>query len=51
MVDDTMIFEMFLELIARHLSDDPSGRMRILSQNPRYAEPQPAPTQTKTNKR
>ena len=50
-VNDTMIFEMFLELMARHITYDSTGRMRILSQNPRYAEDESAPNKTAMNKR
>lgn len=38
MDDDTDIFEMFLELMVKLATDDPEGRMRVRSQNPRYAE-------------
>lgn len=38
MDEDNDIFEMFQELMAKLDADDPNGRMRILSQNPRYAE-------------
>ena len=50
MDEDTMIFEMFLELMARLETDDPTGRMRILSQNPRFAN-ESASNKPITNKR
>ena len=37
-MDDDILYEMFLELTAKLDADDPDGRMRVLSQNPRYAE-------------
>ena len=50
MVNDTMIFEMFLELMTRHISYDSTGRMRILSLNPRFAD-ESASNKPITNKR
>ena len=41
--------EMFLELIAKLDAVDPDGRMRILSQNPRYAADNPAEPKQKHN--
>ena len=38
MDEDNDIFEMFHELMAKLDADDPEGRMRILSKNPRYEE-------------
>ena len=38
MDEDNILDEMFLELIAKLDAEDPDGRMRILSQNPRYTE-------------
>lgn len=38
MDEDDILYEMFLELKAKLDADDPDGRMRILSQNPRYTE-------------
>ena len=38
MDEDTHIYDMFLELMAKLAADDPEGRMRILSINPRYTE-------------
>ena len=38
MDEDNDIFEMFLEIIAALDQKDPEGRMRILSQNPRFDE-------------
>ena len=37
-VDDNDIFEMFLEIMASMDQDNPEGRMRVLSQNPRFDE-------------
>ena len=50
MDEDTMIFEMFLELMALLETDDPTGRMRILSLNPRFAD-ESASNKPITNKR
>ncbi len=41
-MDDEDIFEMFLELMAQLDDDDPSGRIRLISKNPRYAADSPA---------
>ena len=41
-MDDEDIFEMFLEMMERLESDDPDGRMRLISKNPRYAADSPA---------
>ena len=38
MDEDYEIFEMFLELVMKLEADDPDGRMRILSHNPRFDE-------------
>lgn len=38
MDDDDVIYEMFMELMAQLEADSPNARMRVLSQNPRYAE-------------
>ena len=38
MDEDNDIFEMFLEIIASMDQDNPEGRMRVLSQNPRFDE-------------
>ena len=51
MDEDNILDEMFLELIAKLDADDPDGRMRILSQNPRYAEDSLQTTKTSTQKR
>ena len=41
-MDDEDIFEMFLELMEQLEFDDPNGRMRLLSKDPRYAADDPA---------
>lgn len=52
MDEDDILYEMFLELTAKLDADDPDGRMRILSQNPRYAEDnEPATEKSTTHKR
>ena len=38
MDEDYEIFEMFLELVMKLGADDPDGRMRVLSHNPRFDE-------------
>ena len=38
MDEDNDIFELFQEMISHLDQDDPDGKMRILSQNPRYNE-------------
>lgn len=49
MDEDNILDEMFLELIAKLDADDPDGRMRVLSHNPRYAEDDLQTTITKIN--
>ena len=49
--EDNDIFEMFQELMAKLDADDPDGRMRILSQNPRYAEDDEPAEKSITHKR
>lgn len=52
MDEDTHIYDMFLELMAKLDADDPEGRMRILSINPRYTEDSdPATINNTTHKR
>ena len=52
MDEDTEIYDLFLELMAKLDADDPDGRMRALSQNPRYAaETEPAEKKNTTHKR
>ena len=51
MDEDNILDEMFLELIAKLDTEDPDGRMRILSQNPRYAEDDLQTTKNNTQKR
>lgn len=52
MDEDNDIFEMFQELMAKLNADDSNGRMRILSQNPRYAEDEePQTTKSIVHKR
>ena len=46
-MDDEDIFEMFQELMAQLDSDDPDGRMRLITKNPRYATDDPAATKPK----
>ena len=38
MDEDYEFFEMFLELVMKLEADDPEGRMRVLSYNPRFVE-------------
>ena len=40
MDEDNDIFEMFLEIMASMDQDNPEGRMRVLSQNPRFDDQQ-----------
>ncbi len=49
MDDDEYIFEMFLVMM-EILSDNPKGRMRVLSMNPRYVEDE-TKEKTKRHKR
>ena len=49
MDEDKILDEMVLELIAKLDADDPDGRMRVLSHNPRYAEDDLQTTITKIN--
>ena len=42
MDEDEDIFEMFQELMDQLDPDDPDGRMRLISKNPRYAADDPA---------
>ena len=51
MDEDDILYEMFLELTAKLDADDSDGRMRILSQNPRYAEDDLQTTKNNTQKR
>jgi len=52
MDEDDILYEMFLELTAKLDANDPVGRMRILSQNPRYAEDdEPTAVKSITHKR
>lgn len=51
MDEDNDIFEMFQELMAKLDADEPDGRMRILSQNPRYAEDDEPVEKSITHKR
>ena len=46
-MDDEYVFEMFLEMMEQLDSDDPVGRMRVLSKEPRYAADDPTTQQTK----
>ena len=49
---DDILYEMFLEMTAKLDADDPDGRMRILSQNPRYDEnEEPKTKKSTTHKR
>ena len=47
MDEDEDIFEMFQELMEQLDPDDPAGRMRLISKNPRYAADDPAATKPK----
>lgn len=53
MEDDEYIFELFLEVMKRVEDDDPDGRLRLLSKDPRYAADDPAqrPKKTQLEKR
>jgi hypothetical protein len=52
MDEDDILYEMFLELTAKLDAYDPDGRMRILGQNPRYAEDdEPTTAKSITHKR
>lgn len=42
MDEDNDIFEMFLEMMEQLDFEDPNGRMRMLSKDPRYAADDPA---------
>ena len=42
MEEDNDIYELFLEIMEQLQSEDPDGRMRILSKDPRYAADDPA---------
>ena len=46
-MDDEDIFEMFLEMMEQVDFEDPDGRMRVLSKEPRYAADDPATQQIK----
>lgn len=48
-MDDEDIFEMFLEMMEQLETDDPDGRMRLISKNPRYAADSPAAPKRKHN--
>ena len=37
MEEDEYIYELFEEILKRVNEDDPNGRMRVLSKNPRFA--------------
>ena len=41
MEEDNDIYELFLEIMEQLQSEDPDGRMRILSKDPRYAADDP----------
>ena len=51
MDEDNDIFEMFLELMEQLQSEDPDGRMRLLSKDPRYAADGPAKSKHEQTKR
>lgn len=51
MDEDNDIFEMFLELMEQLQSEDPDGRMRLLSKDPRYAADDPAKSKHEQTKR
>ena len=42
MDEDNDIYEMFLMIMEQLQSEEPNGRMRILSKDPRYAADDPA---------
>lgn len=48
MEEDYDIYEMFLKIMEQLQSEDPNGRMRILSKDPRYAADDPAHQATTT---
>ena len=41
MDEDNDIFDLFLEMMEQIQTDDPNGRLRMLSKNPRYADDSP----------
>ena len=47
MDEDTYAFDLFLELMDRLKTDDPEGRLRALSKNPRFADDDLTQTQSK----
>ena len=47
MDEDEDIFEMFQQLMEQLDPDNPAGRMRLISKNPRYAADDPAATKPK----
>ena len=51
MDDDMYLYDMFQELILRLDEDNPHGRMRMLSKEPRYAADDPAAPKIKIEKR
>ena len=51
MDEDNDIFEMFLELMEQLQSEDPDGRMHLLSKDPRYAADDPAKYKHEQTKR
>lgn len=49
MDEDNDIFDMFLAIMEQMQSNDPEGRMRMLSKNPRYAADNPGYKKEKAN--
>lgn len=47
MEEDNDIFEMFLEVMEQLEPENPDGRMRVLSKDPRYAADDPAASKLK----
>ena len=47
MEEDNDIFEMFLEVMEQLEPENPDGRMRVLSKDPRYAADDPAASKPK----
>ena len=47
MEEDNDIFEMFLEVMEQLEPENPDGRMRVLSKEPRYAADDPAASKPK----
>ena len=51
MDDDMYLYDMFQKLMQQLDDDNDTGRMRVLSKEPRYAADDPAAIKIKTEKR